>query len=246
MRKIAFLMILLFVGAVSAYGQNYELSFKFKILDPVSLKALDTVHTGRYYTLNAEISNGRASDFNGDIKFAVSTNAVSMDAIDRYKYKKFELPDAVSVKVPGLSSVHINIGNFYIDERNFAHDTPNIVIVWPNETISDMDTSNNFGQMKLYVIFDGFASGIENHEVPVTALYPNPAQNNTLITFNAPQTGTLYLTDITGKLIAQYGLKGALNKEIDLQRNGNALPAGLYLLKLETACQQQTLKLLVK
>jgi hypothetical protein len=78
----------------------------------------------------------------------------------------------------------------------------------------------------------------------VLSLFPNPAHN--ILTVNSSSTlndGSLRLYSATGKLIQQYSFDNWLEGE-QQQLDIAQLPAGLYLLQLQTKEQLQTLKLM--
>ena len=52
-------------------------------------------------------------------------------------------------------------------------------------------------------------------------------------------TGTIYLTDINGRIIEQIELENQIEKTIDFP-----LPAGVYFLKIMSVGHEETLKLL--
>lgn len=250
MRKTALSLIFLFLGAFSAFGQGYELTFSpFKLFD-VSGNQMDTVHTGTTYGLKVTVKNIGTAEYNGTIKFAVSTlpYKTNFDTKDVKKYYKFTLPTSIPLKVPANGGTVSITMPFPVNEKNFSHDTPNIVIIWPNETIAYQNTDNDFSMAKIYVAFDGFELGIQsaNSNDMISGLFPNPAANTVRLAFKQPQKGSVILTDLIGRTLETYPLNGEENLDLDLQSQSGTIPPGMYLLKIMTANGQETHKLLIK
>ena len=76
----------------------------------------------------------------------------------------------------------------------------------------------------------GTTVGLSENETLQSRVYPNPAKENVNITFETPQTGNYFITDVSGKQVlnASFSLKDHL--EVDL----NNLPAGIYILNATT------------
>jgi hypothetical protein len=68
---------------------------------------------------------------------------------------------------------------------------------------------------------------------------PNPIGNQLTFMSNFNFTGTIYLTDINGRIIEQIELENQIEKTIDFP-----FPAGVYFLKIMSVGHEETLKLL--
>jgi hypothetical protein len=251
MRKTALLLIFLFLGAFSAFGQDYDLSFSCEILNGSGNK-LDTAHVNQSYALEINIFNRGADTYTGSVKFAVSTvpgTTYDGKSSTRYTHEKFILNTTpVTLTIPSGSSTTLT-QTITFDPKNYYRDTSNIVIIWPNETIFDRDTAHNYAVTNVYVAFDGLLeTGIQSQTLHsmLSGLYPNPAEGKTQLIFKESQKGSVTLTDLAGRAVRTYPINGEKNLVLDLHNSNGILPSGLYLLKITTANGQETQKLLIK
>jgi FlgD Ig-like domain len=93
--------------------------------------------------------------------------------------------------------------------------------------------------------------GIE-HQTKALTIYPNPVVNSTTVSFSVTQAGnvSIRIFDLSGRVIATLVNKKmpAGNHQLAWNandENGNAVPSGIYLLRLNTGCYSETKKLSV-
>jgi hypothetical protein len=81
--------------------------------------------------------------------------------------------------------------------------------------------------------------GLEEMGSSAFTVAPNPIGNQLTFMSNFNFTGTIYLTDINGRIIEQIELENQIEKTIDFP-----FPAGVYFLKIMSVGHEETLKLL--
>ncbi len=87
---------------------------------------------------------------------------------------------------------------------------------------------------------------IESSPAPTLSLYPNPTRNHATLQYNTntDETATVTLLDLSGKTVAinnEYATAGSNEFGIDT----NQLPAGIYLVRLQTPTQSFTERLVI-
>lgn len=95
-----------------------------------------------------------------------------------------------------------------------------------------IDTAHNISIMATEMVDVDFTiTGIENYLKNSFNVYPNPAKNQVTIAFKQAETGTLYITDLSGRTMQQMQLNGVVKKVI----NTTQLANGIYLLKYKNS-----------
>ena len=93
-------------------------------------------------------------------------------------------------------------------------------------------------------------TGIQDNSISNTNAYPNPFTQNTILEFEAAESGDLQLqiTDLNGRTVLHkdvFAISGKNNILWDAtDANGNALPSGLYIATIKTQTGTQAFKLL--
>jgi spore germination protein YaaH len=91
-----------------------------------------------------------------------------------------------------------------------------------------IDTAHNISLMATEMVdVDFLVTGIENHLNNNFSVYPNPTNEQITIAFNQTQTGMLYITDLSGRIIQQVELQAVLKQQI----NTTQLAKGVYFVR---------------
>ncbi len=108
-----------------------------------------------------------------------------------------------------------------------------------NWTNSATQTLTNIVANNFLTVVEGDPVSIVNNEEPAFSCYPNPTNDNVLITNNSFNINSFKLFDVMGKLITEFNILPNASNTINL--SNYSLETGIYLLKAQNG---QTIKII--
>ncbi|HEX7846877.1 MAG TPA: alpha-amylase family glycosyl hydrolase [Chitinophagaceae bacterium] len=222
---------------------------------PPMWEYMQNVQRKRLYDIYSSLNKLRAHPWYKDV-FIANGTTISQNMGSVFKW--------LIVRSATDSSMLCVVGNFDVTERNNTFTFPSsgtwydylrggtFTATGAAQTISlDAGEYRVFVSRNLSGTVTTPVTGIDPSADKLRAIiYPNPANANSLLEFDLPVAGNVqvYLSTISGQdlqMIFSGRLAGG-KQQITLADKINNLPAGVYLLRVQTAKEKQTVKLIIR
>lgn len=120
--------------------------------------------------------------------------------------------------------------------------SPGVDMGDPTATFTDQRNASVVGARDIGAFeFGGTIIGVEDVEVAIGKVYPNPVKNILVIEMEQDLDGSAHLMNMAGEVLQEVQLSGNMNNTVDVSQ----YPEGMYLLKLTSAGGVYTHKVLV-